>query len=247
MPQFLPGGYRFIPGPFQYSAGVAAEPGFTIVRARLARPLPLVQAFATIERHLAAIGRTPSAFCQCELRSPAPFTEEGFVAFNRDYVGTLERWGLIRDGVNPVARSNVCPEFDKPAVPSLYAFSYTEPTRETTPTFIVAGSAEAPEGKGHYESHIVRRGETAPAAIHEKAQWVLGEMERRMAALGFGWPDITGAQLYTVHDPYPFLAAEIAHRGAMRAGLTWHWARPPVVDLEFEMDVRGVRQEHTVG
>src|SRR5438876_1209205 len=33
---FAPGGYRFIPGPFQYSGGVAAEPGFRIERARFA-------------------------------------------------------------------------------------------------------------------------------------------------------------------------------------------------------------------
>lgn len=123
LPQFAPGGYRFVPGPFQYSAGVAAEPGFEIVRARFLRPVALVEGFAAIERHLASVGRTPLAFCQCELRSPAPFTEEGFVSFNRAYVGTLERWGLIRDGVNPVARSNVCPELDKPPVPSLFAFS----------------------------------------------------------------------------------------------------------------------------
>jgi hypothetical protein len=246
LPQFAPGGYRFVPGPFQYSAGVAAEPGFEIVRARFLRPVALSEGFAAIERHLASIGRPTAAFCQCELRSPAPFTEEGFVSFNRDYVGTLERWGLIRDGVNPVARSNVCPELDKPPVPSLFAFSYTVPSADAPPTFVVAGSAEAPEGKGHYESHIVRRGETSPDAIAEKARWVLGEMERRMASLGFAWPDITGAQLYTIHDPHPFLAAELARRGAMRAGLTWHWVRPPVVDLEYEMDVRGVRRELVV-
>jgi hypothetical protein len=243
LPTFSPGGYRYVPGPFQYSAGVAAEPGFEIVRARFARPLPLAEGFAAAERHLASVGRSPLAFCQCELRSPAPFTEQGFVDFNRAYVGTLERWRVIRDGVNPVARSNVCPELDKPPVPSLYAFSYTMPTNDAGPTFVVAGSAEAPEGKGHYGDHIVRRGDISPEAMLEKARWVLGEMERRMASLGFAWPDITAAQLYTVHDPHPFLAAELAARGVMRAGLTWHWVRPPVVHLEYEMDVRGVRQE----
>ena len=66
-----------------------------------------------------ALGRPPTAFCACELRSPEPFTEEGFKAFNRVYVGTLERWGLFKDEVNPVARSNVCPEIDKPPAPEL--------------------------------------------------------------------------------------------------------------------------------
>ena len=40
---FQPGGYRFIEHAFQYSGGVAAEPGFAIERARLARMLPLAQ------------------------------------------------------------------------------------------------------------------------------------------------------------------------------------------------------------
>src|SRR6478609_857839 len=49
---FEPGGYRYIKGVFQYSAGVAAEPGYEIVRARFARPLPLREGFAAIEAHL---------------------------------------------------------------------------------------------------------------------------------------------------------------------------------------------------
>jgi hypothetical protein len=35
------GGYRFAEGVFQYSAGVCAEPGYRIERARFARPLQL--------------------------------------------------------------------------------------------------------------------------------------------------------------------------------------------------------------
>ena len=36
---FEAGGYRYVRGPFQYSGGVAAEPGFAIERVRFARPL----------------------------------------------------------------------------------------------------------------------------------------------------------------------------------------------------------------
>jgi hypothetical protein len=46
-----------------------------------------------------------------------------------------------------------------------------------------------------------------------------------------------------VHDVHPILEDEIVRRGATPGGLTWHFARPPVVDLEFEMDVRGVARE----
>src|SRR6186997_264545 len=101
---FAPGGYRFISHRFQYSGGVAAEPGFHIERARFARPLPLADGFDAIEAHLAGIGRPRTAFCACELRSPAQFTDAGFVAFNRHYVERLAAWGIFREEVNPVAR-----------------------------------------------------------------------------------------------------------------------------------------------
>jgi hypothetical protein len=54
---------------------------------------------------------------------------------------------------------------------------------------------------------------------------------------------VTATQLYTVHDIHPFLAAEIVRRGATHGGLTWHFARPPVVDLDYEMDCRAVHRE----
>lgn len=240
---FEPGGYRYAPGVFQYSAGVAAMPGYEIVRVRFRDPLPLAEGFARAQALMAAEGRPTTAFCACELRSPAPFTQDGFDAFNALYVGTLERWGIYRDGENPVARANVCPELEKPAEPSLHAFGFTVEARSGMPTFIVAGGAEAPEGKGAYRDHIVRLGDVGPAALREKARFVLAEMERRMGVLGFGWRDATATQVYTVHDLHPFLADEIVRRGAARHGLTWHYHRPPVVDLEFEMDCRGLAQE----
>jgi hypothetical protein len=82
--------------------------------------------------------------------------------------------------------------------------------------------------------------------MREKGVFVLGRMEQRMAALGFTWADTTAVQLYTVHDPHPFFEDEIARRGAARLGLTWHLARPPVLDLEYEMDCRSVPTERIV-
>jgi len=244
---FPNGGYRFIKGPFQFSSGVAAEPGFEIERARFARPIQLAEGFRAIEAHFEAIGRPLTGFCACELRSPAPFTDSGFTDFNRHYVGTLETWGVYRSGVNPVARSNVCPEIGPPATPSFYAFSYTVPIRAgQRPTFVIAGSGEAREGQGSYRDRIVRYGETSSDALREKARWVHDEIERRLGLLGVGWQDATATQVYTVHDLHPLLADEIAARGAMPAGLTWHYARPPVIGLEYELDVRGVAREVVV-
>lgn len=237
------GGFRFVPGVYQYSAGVAAEPGFTLHRVRFAQPVPLMHGFALIAAALEAAGRPKAAFCACELRSPAPFTEEGFAAFNRVYGGVLTEWGLFRDGMNPVARSNVCPEIAPPAEPSFHAFVYTVPDAGAAPSFAIAGSGEAPEGKGNYRDHIVALGDLSPAALRTKARWVLGEMERRMGVLGAAWPGTTAVQVYTVHDIHPFLGEELVARGAARHGVTWQFCRPPVVDLEYEMDCRGIWRE----
>lgn len=245
---FIAGSYRYIPGPFQYSGGVAAESGFAIERVRFSRPLPMVDGFRAIEAHLTSLSRPFASFCACELRSPAPFTETEFIAFNRVYVGTLQRWGIYRDEENPVARSNVCQEIDPPPEPSFEAFCYTVPTpyatqKSAVKSFVISGSGEAPEGQGSYKERTIRFGDTSPEAMREKACYVLGAMESRMAALGVGWAEVSATQMYTVYDIYPFLADEIVGRGAASSGLTWHYARPPVKGLDFEMDVRGVPVE----
>ncbi len=241
---FVAGGYQFIPGVFQYSAGVKADDGFEIVRARFRKPLPLAVAFPAITAHLSMVKREPAAFCSCELRSPAPFSEKGFITFNEEYVSWLDRWGLIVDGINPVARTNVCPQVAPPAEVSIYAFSYTRPKVSAGPGgFVVAGSGEAPEGNINYRDFVIRRGDRSTAGLAEKARWVLGEMERRLHALGATWKDSTGTHLYTVYDVHPILESEIVARGAAPNGLSWHFARPPVHDLDYEMDVRGVSHE----
>ena len=243
---FAPGGYRFVPAVFQYSAGVVSEPGFQIERVAFREPLPLALGFERAEAVMAAHGRPPTAFCACELRSPLPFTDDGFRAFNQRYVETLARWGIYDGATNPVARSNVCPELAPPSEPCLYAFSFTAPSQRRAPTFVVAGSGEAREGGATYRERTIRFGETAPEAMREKATFVLGEMERRLGLLGRSWRDTTATQVYTVHDLYPFFADAIVARGAAGAGLTWHLCRPPVRGLEYEMDCRGVAAEHFV-
>ena len=125
--EFAAGNYRFIPAVFQYSSGAAAYPGFEIERVRFDRLVPLAEGFAQVANYIQAAGRPLTSFCACELRSPAAFTEAGFLAFNQHYVKTLAEWGLFDGTTNPVARSNVCPEIDPPAEPSFYAFSFTRP------------------------------------------------------------------------------------------------------------------------
>lgn len=246
VPVFEPGGYRFIKAVFQYSGGVAAMPGHRIVRVRFARPVPLAEGFKRIEKVLQEAQRPLTAFCACELRSPAPFTETGFRGFNEIYADALRRWAIYDGQTNPVARSNVCPASDPPSEPSIYAFAYTERAENAAPSFIVAGGAEAPEGMPNYRDHVVRRGDIGIEGLREKVRYVLGAMESRLGALGFKWKDTTATQVYTVHDFHPMFADQIVNSGAAHSGLTLHYCRPPVTDLEYEMDCRGVFLERII-
>lgn len=240
------GGYCFVPAVSQYSAGVAALPGFRIERMRFMEPVPMARGWKRIAQRLDALKRPRAAFCACELRSPAPFTEDGFRSFNAAYAAVLAEWGVLVDGRNPVARSNVCPALAPPAEPCFHAFSYTVPEADAAPSFVVAGSGEAEEGHATYRERTVAHGDVSADGIRAKARFVAQEMERRLTALGFKWADTTAAQVYTVHDFHAEFGDMLVPRGAARHGLTWHYCRPPVEGLEFEMDCRAVALERVL-
>jgi hypothetical protein len=243
---FAAGNYRFIPGVFQYSGGAAANAGFEIERVRFDKLPPLADGFALIAKYIEAAGGPLTSFCACELRSPAAFTDDGFRKFNQHYVKTLAEWGLFDGTTNPVARSNVCPEIDPPAEPSFYAFCFTRPSQNTIPSFVISGSGEAREGGATYSERTVRYRDLSPEGFREKVGFVVDAMERRMSEFDFGWKDATAVQTYTVHDFHPLFADAMVRRGAVRSGLTWHFARPPVIDLEYEMDCRRVMREMVI-
>jgi hypothetical protein len=201
--------------------------------------LPLAEGFAAVERYLKERGRPVTAFCSCELRAPKPLPDSEFEQFNRRYIQTLERWGIYRNGANPVARTKVCPSYQPPSEAVLYAFCYTVPAGPSARgTFAIAGGGECPEGKGNYRDHIVRRGDISEDGVREKVRFVVREMERRLQLLGFTWRDAITTQCYTVHNIGALVKPEIVDRGATPGGLTWHFCRPPIADLEYEMDIR---------
>src|SRR5437868_305195 len=202
------GNYSFVKGISPYSAGAAAASGFEIEHARFQPGLPLRAGFAAVDRRLKALGRPRQSLCGIELRSPRPFTFQGFADFNAGYVDILKTWELLLDGLNPVARTNVAPEVDAPAEPLLYGFSYTVPSDHKAITFVVAGAGELPEGS--LDPHdVVRRGEISADALREKARFVMGLMTARLAGLGAGWPQETATQLYTIHTSHPLLGFDI--------------------------------------
>jgi len=240
------GGYSFLRGISPYSGGAVASAGFTIEHVRLDRPIPWQSGFDLVDAHLRAAGRPRAALCAMALRSPAPFSFAGFKEFNSSYVSVLKSWEIFVDGINPVARTNVAPEINPPAEPSLYSFAYTVPAEDALRAFVVAGAGELPEGS-LYPEDVIRRDETSRDALAEKARFVLGLMEGRMQGLGVSWDQASTTNIYSVYDVNALLPSVILPRigGAAVHGVTWHYTRPPIVSIEYEMDVRGGTRDST--
>jgi hypothetical protein len=238
------GNYRFLPGIPAFSSGVVAMPGFEIVHATLAAPLPWREGFKRIDDHLREAGRPRTAVCGIMLRSPKPFTFDGFDEFNQGYRSLLDEWGILVDGENPIPRTNVAPVVGAPAEPSLYAFSYTVAGTTPQPAFIVAGAGEMGDRARGAEG-IVRHGETSPDAMREKARFVMGIMQDRMRALGGDWSRITRINVYTAQPIHGIVEEDILKLAGPAAvhGVHWYPSRPPIQGLEFEVDMRGVARE----
>ena len=141
----------------------------------------------------------------------------------------------------PIARTNVALEGVNGH--QIHAFTYTvsaprpEPTR--TRTFVVAA---VPESRG---PEVMAAGDTTPEGLRRKTALILDTIESRMEAMGVGWGDATGAQLYTTHDlravPTTLVRPRLA--AMARHGIQLHHALPPVLGLEVELDVRSTGME----
>ena len=241
------GNYRFLPGIAPFSSGVVAMPDYQMVHATLRTPIPWRDGFALVDRHLRAAGRSRAALGAIELRSPAPFSFAGFDAFNAGYQALLAEWKLLVDGENPIARTNVAPLVGAPPEPSLYAFAYTIPSAAPRPTFVVAGAGEMRD-RGVGVQGIVRHGETSPDAMREKAAHVMAIMQARLSGLAVDWSDVTAIDVYTAASFETFLDGTVLRPAGAAAihGVRWFPSRPPIVGLEYEMDLRGVVSEIVV-
>ena len=72
----------------------------------------------------------------------------------------------------------------------------------------------------------------------------MGVMSARLAALGVRWGDVSRTNVYTAHASRGM--GDVVWRGmgvARRHGVRRFHARPPILGIEFEMDLRGVAHE----
>ena len=239
------GNYRFLPGISPYSCGVVSSSGYEIVHVTLERPVGYQAGFGVIDRILNQERRPRAALCAVELRSPRPFTFPGFAEFNADYAAILKSWGLFVEGVNPVARTNVAPVVEPPLEPVLYGFSWTKPCPiDQLPTFVVAGAGELPEGVLSRDE-IVALGDLSPQGLAKKAAFVMGLMENRLRGLGVGWTQVNTVNVYTSHSLTSLLPDILLKRMGVagRHGVRWHYTQPPIEEIEYEMDLRGIRTD----
>jgi hypothetical protein len=238
------GDYRYLPGIRAFSCGTVARPGHEIVHVTLLAPLPWRAGFTRIDQHLREIGRPRTALCGIELRSPAPFTFDGFGTFNEGYRALLADWGILVGEDNPIPRTNVCPLVGAPGEPSLYAFAYTQPGATPAPTFIVAGAGELRD-RAQGSEGIVCHGDTSPEGMREKARFVMATMQERLRTLGGDFGRVTAIDIYTVRPIHALVLEEVLGPAGAAAihGVRWYPSRPPIQGLEYEMDLRGVARE----
>jgi hypothetical protein len=237
------GGYWSLPGASDaFSAGVLADEAHQIMRIRLLANIPLEQGLAWGLKLMGSeFDRPPETLCAVELRSPQVMEFRGFVEFNQGYVAILQKLGVITGGTSPLARTNVVPWRNGPGTPSLSAFSFTIPAGEKPAhTFVISGAAEI---GGLAEGKIVREGERTERALVEKVRFVLARIMKRLDLLGAEVEYVTDVNVYTTQEVSQLVRDAIGRTLPHLDSFRWTISTPPIKGLDFEMDVRGVRNE----
>ena len=211
---------------------------------RFSGPLPIARGSSS--RGIPLVGQPAEGGAVCDRVTVASAVYlPRFRRFQRRVRRHPARWGVFVNGVNPVARTNVAPVIHPPSEPALYGFCLTMPcANNKSPTFVVAGAGELPEGLLSRDG-IVGLGDTSPEGLAIKAHFVMDLMETRLHGLGVDWPLVSTVNVYTAHSLTPLLPEIVLGRigPASLHGTTWHFSRPPIKEIEYEMDVRGTRTD----
>jgi len=225
---FPAGSYRYVAAPGRpFSSGIVADAGFDLVHAVFFRPVPLAAGLESARRHVESAGRPVTALAAFELRIPEPLSREGFDAFNEPYVERMAALGLRNGDDWVTARTNVAPTTAPVGEPSLYAFTYTVPGGgRPLPAFRLSGATET------------RRDGSAA----DRLRSIVEALARPMGELGVSWEASTAINVYGATGAP---ADEVASAFGIAAlhGITWFPSLPPLRDIEFEIDARGVGTE----
>jgi hypothetical protein len=165
---------------------------------------------------------------------------EGFRAFNVPYVEHLQRWDLLLGNYSAVCRTNVTPALDVPPRPCVHAFSYCVPSDVRDTTFCVSGTADI-DARGK----IVADGDVTPTGMRQRLQHCVDVITGRLAELELGWSAATHIDLCVVRDIPGLMEGLVVPglKGAAARGVRVHFARPPILGTEVELECRGVRRE----
>lgn len=238
------GGYVVLPAGGVFCAGVLPMPDREIVHALVKPFIPLQDAWPFIEAYLKSQGLPVQALCGMELRIPQQLTFEGFRAFNAPYAEQLRKWNLILGNYSAVCRTNVVPALDTPKVPSVHAFSYCAPANGAGTTFCVSGTADI-DARGK----IVADGDVSPAGMRKRIEHCFEVISERLAMIELDWSAATHIDLCVVRDIPGLMEAVVVPglQGAAARGVRVHFARPPIIGAEVELECRGVRRELVLG
>ena len=139
-----------------------------------------------------------------------------------------------------VCRTNVVPAKEPPAEPVVHAFSYSYLRDYTATTFCVSGTADI-DARGQ----IIAEGDVSPAGMKLRMQHCVDVITERLAMLDLSWSEATHIDLCVAQDIPGLMAAVVVPglQGAAARGIRVHFARPPIVGSEVELECRGCRRE----
>jgi hypothetical protein len=236
------GGFRFRKGGNKFSSGGAvANPGHEIVHVTFAAMPSMAQGFARINEFLNEQRRPSQALCGVELRSPKPFNFAEFGKLSDIYMDLVAKPDRMVKGANPVARVNVAPELDPPTEVSMFGFSFAAPRKDAGANFLAASG----ELSGAYPDGIVARGDTSTNGLRQKVTRELENIDKALGEMNVDWAAVTTFSVFTVHDIHPLLRELLLPRMGVgkNAGLRLYFARPPIEQLEIELQVRACSRE----
>lgn len=229
--------FSYIPAISAYSSGVVPSLGYCLVGLRFNEPLNFLSALNYLYDYLPRVDLDPFNIVSFEFRCPQPFSFAGFDDFNTVYFNELGRRKLLIGEINPIARTNVSPLLTELSEPVLFGSHVLKETSQLNNDFVVAGSGEV---KGPLDpGNIIARADLSQRGLEEKVNFVLEEMLNRLLTLKEKYIEPTEINVYTVHhipnlidiinDHLPGLAKSCVH--------LWKCA-PPILEVEFEMDLR---------